>query len=339
LTLFSSHLHHFCTLTSESLIGYSKTGKTDLLEELDAGMYTPPYFKALSELLRAGLNDIKVALNNQKSSIDAASHAAEDRRRDIPRAIVGLRPTDDERKAAEANHKQNHSTQRVMAAGTWVTAFATLAAAIGAFVYAHIAAKQAKIMGDTLTEIKNQTPSIQKSADAAATAASVAQKSLSQHDADRRPYVTIKGLGNTAITRTQVIEQNMELLNWGQSLAVNALLNGHIFYGKGTAKFVDDYFRKLPTTPEKPGGMSVIPHIAGQNEMDSPSFSYVTIDSRPFAPSDDAIAFINTHVGGLMLAGRIWYKDTLGHPYWTDFCYQSLLTHAVSTCEKHNEIH
>lgn len=166
-------------------------------------MWVPRYLRALSETLRTGLNEIKEVLKEQKSSIDAATETATNQKGDIPRAIVSLRPTDDERKVAHAENEKNRTVQRLIAAGTWVAACAAVAAAIGAFIYAHISAKQAAIMSDTLTEIKNQTPSIKESADAAqkSAAASASQadiakaqsaESIREFRLAQRPWVIVK---------------------------------------------------------------------------------------------------------------------------------------------------
>jgi hypothetical protein len=176
-----------------------------------------------------------------------------------------------------------------------------------------------------------------KAADAAKSAADTADKTLKQSIADRRPYVTLRTIGTVKISYGKPIQVNVQMINWGKSLANGVTLAAHVWFGRDTNTAADQFLAQLPLVPQKADEQFLIPNIDGDKPA-SPSFIYTTITSGDQAPSHNAIQTIRHQDAGVMVAGRCWYKDTFGNWYRTDFCYETLLSGALSTCAKHNEI-
>ena len=130
------------------------------------------------------------------------------------------------------------------------------------------------------------------------------------------------------------------MVNFGKYLASNNTLSSSSWFGQNAEKVVDEFFTHLPALPDKFDDQFLIPNIGSSNDkLSSPSFTYTTLTSGTAAPSHNAIKYIRSHDGGVMIAGRCWYKDTFGNVYRTDFCFMTLMSGAVSTCSTHNEIH
>jgi hypothetical protein len=108
-------------------------------------MWIPRWLRAHTDAVHTELSGIKEVLQDQKAAIDSAAKTYRDERRDEPRIVIAPAPTDDERKKASTEKKKDRSIQRVIAAGTWVMA-------IGALVYAGIAAHQASLMRQSIDQ-------------------------------------------------------------------------------------------------------------------------------------------------------------------------------------------
>ncbi len=213
---------------------------------------------------------------------------------------------------------------RVLKSSQFWTAAATVVIAVATVFYTIYA--------------KRQWWELRRSTNAAESAATTASETLKQSIADRRPYVTARIIGTLAISFAKPIQVNIQLINWGRSLATDVTVDGHVWYGEGIAAIVDKYFTEIPLVPQQSDILFLIPNIDG-DKVQSPSFKYTTIDSGNQAPSHRAIQFILHQDGGVMAAGRVWYRDTFGNRYRTDFCFRTLLSGAMADCPKHNEIH
>jgi hypothetical protein len=102
---------------------------------------------------------------------------------------------------------------------------------------------------------------------------------------DRRPYVTIRPNVSRMpfeITADRPIFINMQTVNWGRSLAVNLTTRGKVTFGHDAKSLIDPYFSQLPKLPSDKTHFFAIPYISDSTNS-SPSFEYITIDSRPFA--------------------------------------------------------
>ncbi len=152
----------------------------------------------------------------------------------------------------------------------------------------------------TVTQLIYQTASQAESAKATQLAAKAAQESLMQHDADRRPYVIGKLLGTVEVSPEKVIQTNLELINWGQSLAKDVALDGHIWYGENMPEMVDKYFAHLPKNPKSKNSFFLIPR-SGEDDPKSPSFKYATIDSGNQAPPTKPLISLKAMMGALSL--------------------------------------
>lgn len=165
------------------------------------------------------------------------------------------------------------------------------------------------------------------------------EESRKRSIADQRPYVTIHTSGTIRVLPERPLEFNVQLINWGKTLALNVTIVAAVWFGEGIEQSINRFFSDAPSEhPGRVDDMYLIPNI-GNGDAKSPSFEYTTITSAPRSPSDKAITFITSHEGGARVAGRCWYKDTYGKWYHTDFCYMTLLSGAVSTCPHRNEIH
>jgi hypothetical protein len=256
-------------------------------------------------------------------------------------------------KQKSANHEENRSTDTnghshsfpffVDVRRDWVpiVVSALSIALLGVTIY--YARKQWKAMDDTLREIKKQTISNKTSAEAAKSSADTAAATLRLHDSDRRLYVIFKEYGNVIFDSNQTIKTGEQIINIGQSLAERVTFEGHIWYGEHTPERVDAYFAGLPDAPSRPAVLYLIPHT-GENDPgpESPGFRVTTFTSKGIPTAKD-MEFIHTNEDSVMIAGRVWYVDTIGNQYRTDFCSRILLTGLIADCKiadckKHNEI-
>jgi Sec-independent protein translocase protein TatA len=131
-------------------------------------MWIPGYLRTLAETLRAGLNEIKDALKDQKSSIDAAAESYANERRNEPRIVVAPAPSEQERKESNCEKKKDRSIQRLIAGATWTAAVAGIVYGAVAFItYRQIKKstdiavcaleQNGKQFTDTLAQMKEQT--------------------------------------------------------------------------------------------------------------------------------------------------------------------------------------
>ncbi|HEY1807382.1 MAG TPA: hypothetical protein VGG42_02415, partial [Acidobacteriaceae bacterium] len=125
------------------------------------------------------LRQINNALNDQESSVDAAAEAKKNDGRDEPRTIVVV-PKDEKENTAASDKAKSSTTERVMAVATSIGAAAAIAAAIGAIVYANIAAKQLRDMQATYREIRAQTKVAGIAAGASSSEAKTASAALKE---------------------------------------------------------------------------------------------------------------------------------------------------------------
>lgn len=129
--------------------------------------------KALAEVLRAELTALRQVGAEQVSAIRDAKETAEKNWADIPRrTIAAIQPTEASQSEDRAYRHKNYAVQVILM-------FATVGAFLAAAIYAGFAYR-------TLKEIQKQTPEIQKSADAANSAAITAKQSadLMRHQSE-----------------------------------------------------------------------------------------------------------------------------------------------------------
>jgi hypothetical protein len=131
----------------------------------------PSERKSLVQLLRAELSAIQKAIKEQEHAVHAASEAANEERRKIPRAISSIGVTPDEKTAEKTQRYKEYRQQVHLKWGTWF-AFGA------AIVYAGVAAYQAGLMNRTYNEIQKQTAAAQSAAKAAQEQATLMRQQL-----------------------------------------------------------------------------------------------------------------------------------------------------------------
>jgi hypothetical protein len=182
------------------------------------------------------------------------------------------------------------------------------------------------------------------SADAARSAAETADRTLKQSEAGERPYLVVEPYRKSLqVHAGSPIFINLGYLNWGKTLATNAVTVTTILFGDGASGLVDKYFNLLPkNAPSKQPKIFVIPNPTGELPTPdpvtgAPRSAYITSTSFPIIPNEEAISFISKNEFALFIVGRIWYKDERGGRYRTDFCFFHFLSGAIGNCASHNE--
>jgi len=134
----------------------------------------------------------------------------------------------------------------------------------------------------------------------------------------------------------QPLRWNLGLLNAGRSPATDVVTDASVWFGETALKDVDKFFSRLPEN--RSGNAIIMPYQGGSDLDNSPGFDFSSFMSKN--PLDDAsFNFLQHTDGGVVVAGRIWYRDASGNQYWTDFCRMTLQTRAIEKCLTHNGIH
>jgi len=155
---------------------------------------------------------------------------------------------------------------------------------------------------------------------------------------EQRPYIFATGFKpNTPVFEVgKPIRWDIQFINHGRSPALHLHTNAAIFIGKDAIKKVDDFFSTLPKGHSNlPGIQIFVPPLIGNGCPDSPSCKYTSVLSRSTLTPDD-MKFMQTNIGGVIVAGRSWYEDFFSNFYMADFCYLTLPSGAISACLKHN---
>jgi hypothetical protein len=296
-------------------------------------MWIPGYFRALAETIRAGMSEIKQALNDQNAAINSATEAYASERRDEPRIVVAA-PTEKERETSTTERKKDRGVQKVIAAGTSITAVATVVAAIGAGIYAHIAAKQLGNMQQTYGEIQKQTRAF-KSANAINRASAIISQRAYVGIAPF-PYQTQSGTdrktGESAVLFVVGVD------NSGNTPAFD--VHAHINYAPRTSKLPKNFtYHDISVAIPPLPGMAITPDVT------SAIGAHETRGAMPAAFRQTILSEIDTGKTFVYLWGRVTYRDVFGCRHQTDFCTQILHSQpnkngqqltASANCESHN---
>jgi hypothetical protein len=220
---------------------------------------------------------------------------------------------ENEKTEARKYRKKAHRQQVLLTWGTWL-------AFIAAAIYAGVAARQSRIMTDTLNQVKLQTKAAQCAVQAALKANADAGDRFRK---DERPYIA------EAPKTTQPArfipnpvhpEMGGQILwdyhfsNFGKTPAYH--LHEEQFIKLGDRPFVRSYGEP------KHRGETILPP-SGDN--------FITVISAPMQKQEyDRLLTIT---GGIQIKVRFLYSDAYGINYETGICETRLNTGAISYCE------
>lgn len=129
----------------------------------------PRQFKILIEMLRSELRAFQEIERQKVQATRESQKSANAHWSELPGIVASVqRPTHNQITEAQARHDQDYrqtdgaiAIQRGLRLPTWCACAAATATALGAFIYAHIAAQQACIMQRTYKDIHQQTAAFQ----------------------------------------------------------------------------------------------------------------------------------------------------------------------------------
>jgi hypothetical protein len=301
----------------------------------------PSEFKALktlAETLRDELSAIKEAINKETQANREAHKTSDTHWSEVPRIIAAaVRPAQHEIAETQARYDQTYRqqerairVQRRLAVATWCAFVAASAAAVGAFIYARIAAKQLFTMNQTYTEVAKQTAAAQCAARASVQSALNAEVFFRT---DERAWIEIEAIQVSSIFPAsppfgKIFKYGLYPKNVGKTVARNVRIhvenpdasadlgsNIHAIRLSQEQKWKDSATGKRITIPDNPGPQVLAPgakspvpvFIAGQEPKHYPDGNW------------RYTYFI----------GRIDYIDAFDVSHWINFCF------VVSNTEGH----
>jgi hypothetical protein len=154
---------------------------------------------------------------------------------------------------------------------------------------------------------------------------------------DQRPYILIQDFpGTFSFPNGQKAKWNIQYINYGKSPSVKEATEAYVWVGKSAISQMEDFFKRTPNRKPDNSANFVTPPNATARPGEN-GFHYVTLFSDTVVTPDDG-AFMQSHDGGVVMAGRVWYSDVFGDDHSTDVCRYTLMSGGVSDCPRHNEI-
>jgi hypothetical protein len=200
-----------------------------------------------------------------------------------------------------------------------------VAALIAVVAYTIYAGKQARLMNETLGEIRKQTPEIAKSAKAATDAATVAQQALTQaryfFSLEQRPYIWLTSdRGGPKFVPVPpgtegYIFWDWHYTNYGKTPAYGIRANQEMQIGDNATRR-----KRVFSGASKPG-----PPLPPTKDDFTTAMSKSKITSQEFQRlmriEDSIVVF-----------GHFDYRDSGGRKYETGFCFQHLVSGSTAYC-------
>lgn len=209
------------------------------------------------------------------------------------------------------------------------TLHATVATFVAVAFYAIVAYLQWSTMDATFREVRQQSASATNTATTAKDSLQLARDNFIK---DQRPYLLItKIFPDPQIAPGKVMYWRIEQVNYGRSPAINTIGRTDVFNGMNALSQANDFFAKLPKRFVRNVGSQ---GIVGPN---APAVFSSIRSHGVITPAE--VTFITTHDLAVAVVGRLQYEDLSGNTYYTDFCYSTFVTGAITYCPTHNEIH
>lgn len=240
----------------------------------------------------------------------------------------------------------------------WIEAACALALVVITGMYTHYAGGQLRAMRGQLGEIIKQYPELQKSAEAAKSAASTADATLKSSqksfEIDQRPYLIIAEgpqFNEPILVANEPITANVTFKNVGRTPAVKEVGNVSLVpyhplkktdpQGlKNYISFIESEFGKLRAKNET-GRKSFekLKEISGGQDV-APGGGFFVTNQETLLLSAPELSLVRTGEITLFYIGIVTYTDPFEGSHKTEFCHQYFGTQPKiwHICDVHNTI-
>lgn len=175
---------------------------------------------------------------------------------------------------------------------------------------------------------------------------SAAQQSKTQFVADQRPYLLVHEISPIHYAVGELMMADLQWANFGKTPAVHEKNISRIFFGRDALALADKFFIDVPdeSVPVTTSSEAVIPqsgHGCGIGEKSENSVfdcGFTTSKSKNAVMNAVQLLDATTNDAHLLIVGRIYYRDTAGNRYSTDYCLERFRTGVLAYCPKHNDV-
>lgn len=172
------------------------------------------------------------------------------------------------------------------------------------------------------------------------------QQAKDQFVADQRPYLLIHRISTVHMAVGDPMMADVQWVNFGKTPAVHEKNISRIVFGRDALALADQFFidapgESVPVTTSSEAVIAQGTHDCGSDDKTgNVNFDCGSTTSKSDNAIGNAVDIVDatTNDTHLLIVGRIYYKDTAGNKYNTDYCFRRLRTGVLAYCTNHNDV-
>lgn len=256
---------------------------------------------------------------------------------------IVLNPSKDKKRTPQA--RKHYRRRKFRKAPIWIEAGCAIALVVITGFYTHYAHQQVQTAQNTLGEIIKQFPEIQKSANAANRAATIAGQALQYTQAafrdDQRAWVYASAAltfnpPNNIIEIGKPFVVRVALQNSGKTPAPHVSIIGRFIVKNGTVD-ISPESPKFPNSIPKVDYSKYFPIPLGIMDPSQTGGVYTDVSISPRltqADYDRLMSYKKT----VFVFGKISYCDVSHRQHWTTYCFHLLAGGDYAACDNSNDM-